>query len=165
MILRNLFKPKPAQAEAVYAAIVAATRQPSFYTELDVPDTIDGRFDLLVVHLWLIIARLNGVDNRLRQQLIDVFCVDMDDNIRELGAGDLGVSKKVRHMAEAFQGRYVAYEAAPTHQTMMAALQRNVYAGAANSGVHKLTGYVLAAKAHLHEQSAENIIAGKFVFR
>ena len=164
MILRHLFKPKPAKAEAIYAVIVAATRQPHFYADLDVPDTIDGRFDLLVVHLWLVVARLKGLDDALRQQLIDVFCVDMDDNIRELGAGDLGVSKKVRRMAEAFQGRYVAYEAAHDSATMSTALQRNVYAGRATDGVAKLSNYVLAATARLREQSTENIIAGKFVF-
>ena len=164
MIFRHLFKPKPVQAQAVYAAIVAATRQPHFYADLDVPDSIDGRFDLLVVHLWLVVARLKGEDDPLRQQLIDVFCVDMDDNIRELGAGDLGVSKKVRRMAEAFQGRYVAYDAAHDHATMVAALQRNVYAGKASAGVAKLADYVLNAKRRLGEQETENIIAGKFVF-
>ena len=164
MIFRKLFKPKPIQAEAVYKVIVAATRQPHFYADLGVPDTIDGRFDLLVVHLWLVVARLKGEDDLLRQQLIDVFCVDMDDNIRELGAGDLGVSKKVRRMAEAFQGRYVAYDAALDHATMAAALQRNVYAGKANAGVIKLADYILNAKAQLRKQETENVIAGKYFF-
>ena len=164
MIFRQLFKPKPAQAQAVYAVIVAATRQAHFYADLGVPDTIDGRFDLLVVHLWLVVARLKGEDDGLRQQLIDVFCVDMDDNIRELGAGDLGVSKKVRRMAEAFQGRYVAYDAAHDHAAMTAALQRNVYAGKASAGVTQLANYVLGAKAQLRKHGTKNIIAGKFVF-
>lgn len=164
MILWPLFKTKPVKAEAVYAVIVAATRQPHFYADLDVPDTIDGRFDLLVVHLWLVVARLKGQDDALRQQLIDVFCADMDDNIRELGAGDLGVSKKVRRMAEAFQGRYVAYDAAHDPDAMIAALQRNVYAGKAANGIPKLADYVLAAKAGLGEQATESIIAGKIVF-
>ena len=164
MILRHLFRPKPVKAEAVYEVIVAAARQSHFYADLDVPDTIDGRFDLLVVHLWLVVARLKGEDDALRQQLVDVFCVDMDDNIRELGAGDLGVSKKVRRMAEAFQGRYVAYEAAKDFTAMSAVLQRNVYAGKAAGGVPKLADYVLAARARLIEQATANIIAGKFVF-
>ncbi len=164
MIFSHLFKAKPVQAQAVYAVIVAATRQPHFYADLDVPDTIDGRFDLLVVHLWLVVARLKGEDDRLRQQLIDVFCADMDDNIRELGAGDLGVSKKVRRMAEAFQGRYVAYDAAHDHAATVAALQRNVYAGKASAGVTKLADYVFNAKAQLLHQATENVIAGKFVF-
>ena len=164
MILRHLFRPKPVKAEAVYAKIVAATRQPYFYADLEVPDTIDGRFDLLVLHLALVVARLKGEDDNLRQQLIDVFCSDMDDNIRELGAGDLGVSKKVRRMAEAFQGRYVAYGACVEPATMMAALERNVYAGRTNSNVAKLAEYVLSSRKRLSEQSTETIIAGKFVF-
>lgn len=165
MILRHLFKPKPVKAEAVYAVIVAAARQPHFYAKLNVPDTIDGRFDLLVLHLALVVARLKGEDDDLRQQLIDVFCVDMDDNIRELGAGDLGVSKKVRSMAEAFQGRYMAYEAARETATMMAALQRNVYAGLKCDGVDKLADYALAARARLVRQSNEDISVGKFTFK
>ena len=164
MILRNLFKAKPEQAKAVYAAIVAATRQPHFYANLDVPDTIDGRFDLLVLHLSLVVARLKGEDDALRQQLIDVFCIDMDDNIRELGAGDLGVSKKVRRMAEAFQGRYVAYNAAQDDGAMQEALKRNIFAGKASAGVAALASYALTARTRLSQQQTQNIVAGHFSF-
>ena len=164
MILRRLFKAKPEQAKAVYAAIVAATRQPHFYAKLEVPDTIDGRFDLLVLHLSLVVARLKGEDDILRQQLIDVFCSDMDDNVRELGAGDLGVSKKVRRMAEAFQGRYVAYIAAQDVVAMQEAVKRNIFAGKGSAGVAALAVYALTARNRLSQQQTQDIVAGNFSF-
>ena len=164
MILRHLFKAKPGKAEAVYAVIVAASRQPHFYADLDVPDTVDGRFDMLVLHLTLVVSRLKGQDDTLRQQLIDHFCIDMDDNLRELGAGDLSVSKKVRRMAEAFQGRYNAYEGAQDHLKMSAALERNVYAGKVHKGCVELTEYVLNARKQLQQKSKEEIAAGNFQF-
>ncbi|MEO9169025.1 MAG: ubiquinol-cytochrome C chaperone family protein [Aestuariivirga sp.] len=159
MIFNLLFGRKADQAKTLYAAIVAAARQPQFYRDMQVPDTIDGRFDMLVLHLSLVVIRLHGERDKLRQQLVNLFCVDMDDNIRELGAGDLGVSKKVRRMAEAFQGRYVAYEAAQDLATMNDAISRNVYAGKAPSDA--LARYALAARGKLAAQATDDIVAGR----
>jgi cytochrome b pre-mRNA-processing protein 3 len=162
MIFNLLFGRKADQAKALYAAIVAAARQPQFYREMQVPDTIDGRFDILVLHLALVVARLHGEQGKLRQQLVNNFCVDMDDNVRELGAGDLGVSKKVRRMAEAFQGRYSAYDAAQDLPAMNDAIARNVYAGLAPSDV--LARYALAARKKLATQATEDIVGGRPLF-
>ena len=159
MIFNLLFGRKADQAKTLYAAIVAAARQPQFYRDMQVPDTIDGRFDMLVLHLALVIIRLHGERDKLRQQLVNHFCVDMDDNIRELGAGDLGVSKKVRRMAEAFQGRYVAYEAALDLAAMSDAITRNIYAGKAASDA--LARYALAARGKLAAQALDDIVAGR----
>lgn len=156
MIFNLLFGRKADQAKALYAAIVAAARQQLFYRDMQVPDTIDGRFDILVLHLALVVARLLGEEDKLRQQLVNNFCVDMDDNIRELGAGDLGVSKKVRRMAEAFQGRYAAYDAAQDLPAMRDAIARNVYAGLAPSDV--LARYALAARKKLATQATDDIV-------
>ena len=159
MIFNLLFGRKADQAKALYAAIVAAARQPQFYRDMQVPDTIDGRFEMLVLHLALVVARLHGEQNKLRQQLVNRFCVDMDDNVRELGAGDLGVSKKVRRMAEAFQGRYGAYEAAQDLAAMSDAITRNVYAGKAPSDA--LARYALSAREKLSAQALADIVAGR----
>ena len=164
MILHHLFKVKPDKAEAVYAVIVAASRQRHFYADWAVPDTVDGRFDMLVLHLALVVSRLKGEHDALRQQLVDHFCSDMDDNLRELGAGDLSVSKKVRRMAEAFQGRYSAYEAAQDHAKMTATLERNVYAGKSHNGCEQLTKYVMAARVLLQQKSKDEIAAGNYKF-
>ena len=163
MIFNLLFSRKTDQAKTLYAAIVAATRQPQFYRDMQVPDTIDGRFDILVMHLALVVIRLHGERDKLRQQLVNQFCVDMDDNIRELGAGDLSVSKKVRRMAEAFQGRYVAYEAAQDLTAMSDVIARNVYAGKAPSDA--LARYALAARGKLAAQALDDIVAGRPQFR
>jgi cytochrome b pre-mRNA-processing protein 3 len=91
-MLRGLFKPKSNPAAALYAAIVAAARQPKFYAEWGVPDTVDGRFDMIVLHLYLVLARLRENAPELCQALTDTFCTDMDSNLREMGAGDLAWS-------------------------------------------------------------------------
>ncbi len=73
--------------EAIYGMIVAQAREPAFYADLNVRDTVDGRFDMLILHLWLVLRRLQAVDggNNLSQALFDHFCADMDDNLREMG--------------------------------------------------------------------------------
>ena len=162
MIWNLLFGKKPDHAQTLYAAIVAAARQPVFYQDMRVPDTIDGRFEMVVLHLSLVVARLKGERDVLRQQLVNCFCTDMDDNVRELGAGDLGVSKKVRRMAEAFQGRYNAYDAARDFTTMNAAIMRNVYGGIATADT--LAHYTLRAREKLAGQATEIIAGAKVQF-
>lgn len=160
----NLFsRKKRDRSQALYEAIVAAARQPVFYRDWGVPDTVEGRFEMVILHLALIILRLKGQDDELRQQLADRFCLDMDDNLRELGVSDLGVAKKVRRMAEAFQGRYVAYETAHDVESMGQAVMRNVYAG--TTATANLAAYAVNAKVLLASEATSEIIAGKVKFR
>jgi cytochrome b pre-mRNA-processing protein 3 len=131
MILRNLFARKADAATRLYGAIVAAARQEKFYSEMGVPDTLDGRFDMIVLHMFLVLDRLRGGNDKFRQQLTDVFFADLDRTLREMGVGDLSVSKKIRPMAEAFAGRIKAYALADERgeTEILGALQRNVYSG------------------------------------
>jgi cytochrome b pre-mRNA-processing protein 3 len=164
-MLNRLFKRRPDPSLPLYEAIVAAARQKHFYLNEGVPDTIDGRFDMLLLHLTLVIARLKGAEQaELRQALVNRFCVDMDDNLREIGASDIAVGKKVRRMAEAFQGRYAAYETATSPSELEQALTRNVYAGKENKGAASLARYVMAARAKLANQDPEAIAAGQVAF-
>jgi len=163
-MLKNLFKRAPDPSLPLYEAIVAAARQKHFYLNEGVPDTIDGRFDMLVLHLSLVIARLKGEKAEFRQALVNRFCVDMDDNLREIGASDIAVGKKVRRMAEAFQGRYAAYEAALDQAALVEALTRNVYAGKENKGAKSLALYVTGARDKLTEQDSDAIMSGQVVF-
>ena len=93
--------------ETIYGMIVTQAREPSFYRDMAVPDTVNGRFDLLVLHLWLVLRRLRTTEAAasLSQALFDRFCNDMDDNLREMGVGDLTVPKRMQAFGEAFYGR------------------------------------------------------------
>src|SRR5215469_8767183 len=93
---------------ALYGAIVAQARSPSFYADYGVPDTVEGRFDLLVLHLVLVLHRLGHQQEKgaaklrdLGQGLFDAFCADLYANLREMGTGDLAVPKKMQAFAAA----------------------------------------------------------------
>ena len=124
----------------LYGTAVVAAREPYLYRSLGVPDTLDGRFDLIGVHAFLVIRRLGqgpapGPD--LAQAVFDAMFADMDINLRELGVGDFGVGKRVRAMWEAFHGRAKVYEtalAANDLAELAAALERNVWRGAPAAG-------------------------------
>jgi cytochrome b pre-mRNA-processing protein 3 len=126
-------RPDPARAGAadLYAAAVAQARRPEFYERLGVPDTLDGRFELVALHVFLILRglRAQAPSAELGQALVDRFVADMDASLRELGAGDLGVGRKVRAMGQALYGRIAAYESGLTGPAGMleAALRRNLF--------------------------------------
>lgn len=151
---RDFGTPSPATIEAIYGAIVAQARRPVFYQALCVPDTVDGRFDMVLLHLWMVLRRLRErpENERVAQALFDHFCSDMDANLREMGVGDLAVPKKMRAFGEAFYGRARAYDAAfaDGESALAAALARNVYGDAeAHQGgrLAAYTGDTLAALA------------------
>ena len=105
-------KPSRGTIEAIYGMIVTQAREPLFYRDLGVPDTVNGRFDLLVLHLWMVLRRLKSIEGGadLSQALFDRFCDDMDANLREMGVGDLTVPKRMQAFGEAFYGRAAAYD-------------------------------------------------------
>lgn len=165
MILRRLLGRKTSEVGPIYSGIVTAARQPRFYAEWGVPDTLDGRFDMIVLHLFLVLDRLRAEQGyeEMSQKLTDYFHQDMDRSLREMGVGDLSVGKKVRKMAEACYGRLLAYgQAIAGHdEDLQQALARNVYAdGADAEGVAKLTAWMRRAHAMLREQPAQRIAAG-----
>ncbi len=92
---------------------MAAARHVRFYENMGVADTIDGRFEMIVLHLFLVLNRLKGEGvEDLRQNLTDEFFADMDRSLRELGVSDVAVGKKVRKIAESYYGRVTAYDRA-----------------------------------------------------
>jgi cytochrome b pre-mRNA-processing protein 3 len=132
--------------EAIYGMIVAQAREPLFYRDLAVPDTVDGRFDMVVLQLWLVLRRLPAGEG-LSQGLFDRFCSDMDDNLRELGTSDLKVPRKMQEFGRAFYGRTAAYDAALGADTeaLAAALSKNIYNGRDIAQARRLAVYVQAA--------------------
>lgn len=119
-------------ARALYGRAIEQARAPAFYASLGVPDSLDGRFDMVALHVFLLLHRLRAegaASKRLAQRLFDLMFADMDQSLRELGVGDLGVGRRVKAMAEAFYGRIGAYEAglAGDDRMLAAALARNLF--------------------------------------
>ena len=165
-------------ALGLYRAAVAAARAPTFYADFGVPDTPDGRFDLVAVHVFLALRRLKretgpaqGDAAALAQALTDLMFADMDRNLRELGVGDLGVGRQVKALAAAFRGRVGAYDAAldrPAGDPALAlALERNLWRGAgpkAGRNAAILAPYVRLADQSLATQSWDALASGTVVF-
>ena len=148
-------------AQELYGAAVRQARLPAFYRQGEVPDTLDGRFDLVSLHVFLVMRRLTaeGAAGRdLAQRLYDVMFADMDRSLRELGVGDVGVGKRVKKMSEAYFGRVAAYHEAleaADDTALEAALRRNLYrgGGAGEDALGALGRYVRAAAAALGAQA------------
>ena len=118
-----------ATIETLYGMIVAQARLPDFYAGFGVPDTVNGRFDMILLHLWLVLRRLRAFgEHEIAQGLFDHFCSDMDANLREMGVGDLTVPKRMAKFGEAFYGRTAAYDRAidAGRDEICAALSRNI---------------------------------------
>jgi cytochrome b pre-mRNA-processing protein 3 len=133
--------------------IVAQAREPLFYRDLDVPDTVEGRFDMVILQLWLVLRRLRTAPDgvRLSQALFDHFCNDMDANLREMGVGDLTVPKRMQAFGEAFYGRTAAYDVAWSESEMRLAdaLQKNILDGSHPESARRLADYAGRAAASL----------------
>lgn len=156
---------------ALYGAAVAAAREPYFYTTLGVPDTMDGRFDLIALHAFLLIQRLQALEEpgpALAQAVFDAMFSDMDISLREIGVSDLRIGKRVRAMWEALHGRAKVYAAAmqaADGSALEAALARNVWRGAAPDGAAATLGrIVLAQAACLADQDLPNLTIGEARF-
>jgi len=167
MIL-NLFRKNPATdaVYAVYTAIVAQSRQPVFYADWGIPDTVTGRFDMISLHLSLLFRRLRGEKPaaEFSQALFDLFFKDMDNSLREMGAGDMAVPKKVRKMSEIFYGLMTSLNEAMDRDDrpgVEAVLRRNVYGEADSAEVARLADYLFAQYAGLAAQSLADIIGGR----
>ncbi|MBS0248839.1 MAG: ubiquinol-cytochrome C chaperone [Proteobacteria bacterium] len=169
MIL-SLFRRNPRDTiSTLYGMIVAQARLPAFYRDYAVADTVNGRFDLIVLHLALVLDRLteNGALLPAGQAVFDRFCQDMDDNLREMGISDLKVPKEMKLMGQAFYGRSKAYlDALGNRRALVAALSRNIYGGApsAVSAAPRLADYIVQAVGDLKTQDVAAIIEGRLAF-
>ena len=173
MILR-LFRGTPnVPAERLYGQIVAQARQPWLYTAAGVPDTVDGRFDMVVLHAFLVFDRLRQGDDQakaLAQSVFDGMFKDMDRSLREKGASDIGVCPKVRRMAEIFYCRSKVYSEAlqqqdeTRRQALVSALARNVFAGDEEARATALADYVLAEHRAMADRPIGQLLAGETGF-
>lgn len=160
-------------AEKLYAECVRAGREPLFYQDFGVPDTLDGRFDMIVLHAVLMVRRLSreGLDGRdLSQVLFDKLFVDMDRSVREIGVGDLSVARHMRRMMTAFNGRLARYDRALTggdRDDLRAAVRANVYGtvkSPSEEGVSVLSLYTRVCARILDAAEMSDFVRGEVRF-
>lgn len=174
MKLARLFRRRDAAAHPLYGQIVAQARQPDFYLAAGVPDTVQGRFEMIALHMFLVLHRLKqegGQGADLAQDLFDLMFQDMDRNLRELGTGDLAVGKRIKTLAKGLYGRIAAYEqglnaGAGAAAGLEQALARNVFADAPvpPGALTALADYLRRSVPTLASQPYRDLSAGKIVF-
>src|SRR5580704_7908034 len=149
--MRNLLRKSVARkafAQGLYDQLVTRARAPIFFRELSVPDTIDGRFDLVTLHAWLLLERLKaaGLEDAA-QAFTDTLFIGFDEALREQGTGDMGMGRRMKAMADAFFGRLAVYSAAREPEALAAALAKNVWRGGAGADApQRLAAYVGTAR-------------------
>jgi len=172
---RKMLQRDPAQiaAHRLYVSLVEQARRPAFYAALGVPDSIDGRFDLIALHAFLAMRRLRDggeAGRAVAQALFDVMFGDMDQSLREMGVGDLGVGKRVKAMAAGFYGRVSAYEVAlntgDDGTALKAALARNLFGTTepADDSLARIASYVRREAAALGQADIRAMTAGTIAF-
>jgi len=156
--------------DQIHGEIVAAARAPALYREAGVADTIEGRFEMVVLYAALLVRRLlalgpQGAD--VAQELVDRVFRGFEDALREMAIGDAVVARRIKTMAGDFAGRSRAYAAAldsGDEAALAAALARNVYGASAPPEATGLARRVAAAAAALDLASFEDFAAGRFRF-
>jgi cytochrome b pre-mRNA-processing protein 3 len=172
-IFKTHDKPYEKEAIQLYTMAMNRARHPYFFDILGVPDTMDGRFEMLALHVFLIMNRLLEAEDEERgkeasQALFDVMFADMDQSLRQVGLGDMTVPKRMRFLMKGFNGRSHIYAEAlkqKTDDSLMAALSKNVYEGEAEKDkLEKLTAYIRGCHKGLEKQSVEPILSGSVNF-
>ena len=172
-ILKSWFRKDPleAPARALYHTIVAQAREPAFYETAGVPDTANGRFDMIVLHCFCVMQRLKQVPEGygLSQALMTVMVDDLDRNLREMGVGDLSVGKKVKRITEGFYGRLEAYSAGlgADRAALLVALRRNLYSSAedpSDGQIAMVADYLGRMVARLDAIAIEDLHKGELRF-
>lgn len=160
----GLFRKDPRRPviAALHQRIVAAARRPDLYGALGVPDTLEGRFEVLTLHVVLVLEALRGLPppaDEVGQELVDAVFRELEASLREMGVGDVVVPKRMKRLAQAFYGRARAYDAALAsgdQTALAAALARNVYADARTGDA--LARYVMAARRSLGRVTLEAML-------
>jgi cytochrome b pre-mRNA-processing protein 3 len=162
-------RPHEDAALLLYRSLVEKARDPAFYAALGVPDTVNGRFDMLVIHAMLVLRRLRGGGNaadRTGKAMLELLFRDMDQSLREMGIGDMGVGKHIKKMAKAMFGRAEAYEAgldSSDPAIISQVLKENIYRQGAPSDavVAQMADYMRRADVHMQSEDVAGITAGR----
>jgi cytochrome b pre-mRNA-processing protein 3 len=147
----NLLKGLAARKQEVtrlYDGLVSRAREPVFFKDFGVADSVDGRFDMLTFHAWLALKELKN--SAAAQALTDIIFTGFDEALREQGAGDMGIGHRLKAMADAFYGRIAAYEAAQNEKELASALAKNLWRGGQpDARAHALAAYAMRARQSL----------------
>ena len=180
MFLSRLFKEPKRKADArnLYEALVIQARTPAFYADHSVPDTVDGRFDMIILHVWIVLSHFKTVPadlqarrEKLGQALFDYMIQDFDRNVRQIGISDVRVGKHMKAMAKAFYGRLAAYDEAVSTGSLANALKRNVFGKVdlvdevLDIQSQYLEEYVQKQAVFLATQDFEALLDGKIAFQ
>ncbi len=161
-------KAEKKNAFLIYRALVTQARSETFYTKLGVKDDIKGRFDMILLHLFLVDHRLEqeGQDYvRLRRYIQETMVTDMDRSFRELGVGDMSVGKEMKKVGAAWLGRRAAYaQACEEGESFLKAIKTNIYQNEDHDGISGLNDYVERAQSLLQASTltAPNTVALSF---
>jgi cytochrome b pre-mRNA-processing protein 3 len=156
--------PRERVIETLHGRINAAARHPDLYLRLGVPDTLEGRFECLILHMILVLRRLNRLPEPaadVAQDLVNSVFLQLDSSLRESGIGDFGVPKRMKKLGSAFYGRAEGYDAALDARdttALTAALARNVLGADAPEAATELARYVLASDAALARTDLDGLI-------
>lgn len=170
----SLFRRKaPDPVELLYPKIVEKARQPAFYLDCAVPDTVEGRFEMILLHLAVVFQRFRNGDEAekaVAQTVVEAFFNDMDRSLREMGIGDTSVPKKMKKLGQAYNGRLMAYHRAIDARDaddFARIVIRNVMAQddgteteAQRAGAAEIAAYAMATVDRLAEASIRNLIDG-----
>jgi cytochrome b pre-mRNA-processing protein 3 len=168
-MLRALFKRRPAveAGRALFRAVSDQSRRPIFYTDLGVADTVEGRFELMVLHLVLVLHRIKGEGTEAAetgQATFDAFLKNLDEGLRDMGVGDLSVGKKMRRLGEAVYGRIKGYDRALAAGTveLQGMIGRTLLEGRPDPAhAADLARYALAAAAALARQPLSDVLGAR----
>jgi cytochrome b pre-mRNA-processing protein 3 len=161
-LLRNSAARKK-NGRTLYDGLVSRAREPIFFADFGIADTIDGRFDVLVFHAWMVLAELKGAP--VAQALTDAIFIGFDEAMREQGAGDMGIGHKLKAMAKAFYGRMSAYDAAKDETALAEALAKNLWrGGASDARARALAAYAMRTRNVLRQSLPERLDFGALPF-
>jgi cytochrome b pre-mRNA-processing protein 3 len=164
------FRPRPAAAagRALFKGLSAQARQPSLYINAGVPDTVEGRFELCVLHVVLLLHRLKGQGaqaSETAQAVFDTFLNNLDEGLRDMGVGDMSVGKKMRKLGEAVYGRIKSYDRALAEggdpDELAAVIRRTVFQDQDAPGAAALAAYVRTVEADMAAQPLSDILEAR----
>jgi cytochrome b pre-mRNA-processing protein 3 len=166
---------------ALYHTAMAQARNPIFFEKMSVPDTVEGRFEMVCAHVALIIARISLEAEKaehkedltaLSQAVFDAMFIDMEESLRQIGIGDMGIPRRMKHMMQSLNGRIhligaAAYEG--DEKQLNAAIKKNIYGtvekAASKKNLDLMRVYLLETAQILKDQPIQELFKGRVTFK